>query len=231
MNEFAKILCDIGAVKIQPNDPYTFTSGWKSPIYIDCRMIISFPEQRERVIQAMCDQVEQFAQAGKIDFIAGGETAGIPYAAFIADRLGLPMIYVRKKPKEFGTKSSIEGRINLGWDGVLVEDLMTDGRSKEMFAQSISSAGGSVRRIIVVARYDLFPTVIIEQEVRCLVTTREIIDHLIGDRVVDDNTSHVLELFRDDPVSVVKQDGRPGRIVIDCKTRVFERRVHLRRGR
>jgi orotate phosphoribosyltransferase len=148
----------------------------------------------------MCDQVEQFAQAGKIDFIAGGETAGIPYAAFIADRLGLPMIYVRKKPKEFGTKSSIEGRINPGWDGVLVEDLMTDGRSKEMFAQSISSAGGSVKRIIVVARYDLFPTVIIEQEVRSLVTTREIIDHLIGDRVVDDNTSHVLELFRDDPV-------------------------------
>lgn len=200
MNEFAKILCDIGAVKIQMNDPYTFTSGWKSPIYIDCRMIISFPEQRERVIQAMCDQVEQFAQAGKIDFIAGGETAGIPYAAFIADRLGLPMIYVRKKPKEFGTKSSIEGRINPGWDGVLVEDLMTDGRSKEMFAQSISSAGGSVKRIIVVARYDLFPTVIIEQEVRSLVTTREIINHLIGDRVVDNNTSHVLELFRDDPV-------------------------------
>jgi orotate phosphoribosyltransferase len=163
-------------------------------------MIISFPEQRERVIQAMCDQVEQFAQAGKIDFIAGGETAGIPYAAFIADRLGLPMIYVRKKPKEFGTKSSIEGRINPGWDGVLVEDLMTDGRSKEMFAQSISSAGGSVKRIIVVVRYDLFPTVTIEQDVRSLVTTREIINHLIVDRVVDNNTSQVLELFRDDPV-------------------------------
>ena len=78
MNEFAKILCDIGAVKIQPGNPYTFTSGWKSPIYIDCRMIISFPEQRDRVVEAMCDQVKQFAQTSKSDFITGGETAGIP---------------------------------------------------------------------------------------------------------------------------------------------------------
>jgi orotate phosphoribosyltransferase len=200
VNEFAKILCDIGAVKIQPNDPYTFTSGWKSPIYIDCRMIISFPKQRDRVIDALCDQVKQFAQRSKIDFIAGGETAGIPYAAFIADRLKIPMIYVRKKAKEFGTKSSIEGVINTGWNGVLVEDLMTDGRSKEMFAQSISSAGGSVKYIIVVVRYDLFPSVVIEPDVRSLVTTREIINHLIDDQIVDKNASRALELFRDNPV-------------------------------
>ena len=90
--------------------------------------------------------------------------------------------------------------MNAGWNGVLVEDLMTDGRSKEMFAQSISSAGGSIRKIVVVVRYDLFPTVAIEQDVSSLVTTRDIINHLIDGQLIDDNTSDALELFRDDPV-------------------------------
>ena len=100
----AKILIDIKAINFNFQNPFILTSGRKSPVYVDCRKIISFTKERNLIIQFM----ENYLRDNKIDFdlIAGGETAGIPYAAFLAERLQKPMIYIRKKPKGFGKKKS-----------------------------------------------------------------------------------------------------------------------------
>jgi orotate phosphoribosyltransferase len=105
----ARILLEIEAVSIRPSEPFTLTSGWASPVYVDCRKVISFPRARRAIIDAAVAQIEREIGFESIDAIAGGETAGIPYAAWIADRLGLPMLYVRKKPKGFGRNAQIEG--------------------------------------------------------------------------------------------------------------------------
>src|SRR3546814_8269417 len=93
----------------RPNDPFIFTSGRASPVYIDCRKIISFPRARAQLMDFACALIQREAGYESIDCIAGGETAGIPFAAWIAERLGLPMLYVRKKPKGFGRDAQIEG--------------------------------------------------------------------------------------------------------------------------
>ena len=107
--------------------PFTLTSGLKSPVYVDCRKIISFTKERNRIL----DYSEQYLKRNKVSFkvLAGGETAGIPYASFLAERLQKPMIYIRKKPKGFGINQQIEGKINRGETAILIEDLATDGKS------------------------------------------------------------------------------------------------------
>ena len=98
----AKMLWEIGAVHFRADEPYTFTSGLKSPVYIDCRKLISYPRIRAAVSDFGCATVMRDAGFEKYDVVAGGETAGIPYAAYLASALGKPMAYVRKKPKGYG---------------------------------------------------------------------------------------------------------------------------------
>ena len=108
--ETARILMEIKAINFRPEEPYTLTSGWKSPVYIDCRRIISFPRARSRLMDLASQKIGFHIGYESLDVIAGGETAGIPFAAWIAERLSLPMVYVRKKPKGFGRNAQIEYR-------------------------------------------------------------------------------------------------------------------------
>ena len=105
----AKILLDIKAVNFRPEQPYIFTSGWASPVYIDCRKLISFPAERRHVVQQAVSVLGTEVGWKNIDAVAGGETAGIPYAAWIAEAADKPMLYVRKKPKWFCRNAQIEG--------------------------------------------------------------------------------------------------------------------------
>jgi orotate phosphoribosyltransferase len=204
-----EILSRIGAIKVRPDDPFLFTSGWKSPIYIDCRTIISFPAERDVVVESMCAIAAGIQLTTPVDFIAGGETGGIAYAAFLADRLSLPMIYVRKKPKEFGTKSGIEGVLRPGSSGILVEDLMTDGRSKEAFCKSVESAGASISNIIVVVSYDIFPSVVAPEKVQSLSTAGQVLDFLIAKSDLEPGTLRELKDFRKGPLAwSVSRGGR-----------------------
>src|SRR5690606_4276531 len=98
----ADILLDIKAIHIRPEEPFTFTSGRLSPVYVDCRKIISFPRARAKLMDMGVEKMGRIAGFEGFDAVAGGETAGIPFAAWIAERMGLPMLYVRKKPKGFG---------------------------------------------------------------------------------------------------------------------------------
>ncbi len=152
----AEILLDIEAVNFRPDDPYTFTSGRKSPSYIDCRRIISFPTARRELTRLAVELIERDIGGGEIDIVAGGETAGIPFAAWIADALDQPMIYVRKEPKGFGRMAQIEGELPEGARVLLVEDLTTDGGSKVRFIEALRKAGATVAHTYVVFHYGIF---------------------------------------------------------------------------
>ncbi len=153
----AEILLDIGAVNFNAAQPFIFTSGWASPVYIDCRRIISFLEERREIIRHACDLLAGACDLSKIDYIAGGETAGISYAAWIAERLDLPMLYVRKKPKGYGRNALIEGDLQPGQRVLLVEDLATDGGSKLVFIDALKKAEARVTDCFVIFHYGIFP--------------------------------------------------------------------------
>lgn len=155
--ETAKWLLDIKAVNFRPEEPYTLTAGWASPVYIDCRWVISFPEARRRMIELGVEMLRADAGLDDTDLIAGGETAGIPYAAWIAEATNKPMLYVRKKPKGFGRDAQIEGNLEEGKKVLLVEDLATDGGSKINFVNALRTAGAEVTDIFVVFFYGAFP--------------------------------------------------------------------------
>ncbi len=150
-------LLDIEAVHLRPDEPFTYTSGLKSPVYVDCRKVIAFPRLRGLIISLMVGQIMARAGAEAFDAVAGGETAGIPYAAWLSDALGLPMLYVRKKPKGFGRLAQIEGDFSAGARVLLVEDLATDGGSKIVFVDALRAAGASVAHCQVVFHHDVFP--------------------------------------------------------------------------
>ncbi|UUP16246.1 orotate phosphoribosyltransferase [Nitratireductor thuwali] len=153
----AKMLLEIKAVHFRADKPFTFTSGIASPVYIDCRKLISYPRIRSAVIDFGASVILRQAGFEQFDAVAGGETAGIPFAAWLSDRLGLPMLYVRKKPKGFGRDAQIEGNLAEGARVLLVEDLTTDGGSKLKFAEAVGKAGATVTDTFAVFYYDIFP--------------------------------------------------------------------------
>ena len=146
----AKMLFEIDAVHFRSEKPFIFTSGTASPVYIDCRKIISYPRVRSTLMDFGASVLAKNVGFEQFDAVAGGETAGIPFAAFIAERLSLPMQYVRKKPKGFGRDALIEGDIKEGQRILLVEDLTTDGGSKLNFANAIRKAGAIINHTFVI---------------------------------------------------------------------------------
>ena len=154
--ETARIYLDTGAVRFMQDKPFIFTSGWASPVYNDSRWLISFPGAHQ-ADGYMVDTIDREIGRDKIDAVAGGETAGIPFAAWVAERLGLPMQYIRKKPKGFGRGAQIEGQLKDGQRVLLVEDLATDGKSKVNFVKAIRDAGGVCDHCIVIFFYGIYP--------------------------------------------------------------------------
>jgi len=153
----ARILIETKSVLFNAEKPFILTSGRASPVYIDCRRLISFPRARRFLMQAAKDQLCRDVGFEAFDVVAGGETAGIPYAAFVSDVLDLPMIYVRKKPKGFGRNAQIEGNLPEGQRVLLVEDLASEGTSKVNFVNALRQAGSIVEHIWVVFHYGIFP--------------------------------------------------------------------------
>jgi orotate phosphoribosyltransferase len=152
----AKIFLDTKSVLFNSREPFVFTSGRVSPVYVDTRRLISFPKERDFLMDAAAKLLREKVGDDKLDFLAGGETAGIPFAAFISDRLNKPMLYVRKKPKGFGRMAQIEGCIaEEGKYAVMIEDLQTDGGSKKVFIDVLRDAGCKVEHSFVVFHYGI----------------------------------------------------------------------------
>jgi len=153
----ARMLLEIGAVHFNADEPFTLASGLPSPTYIDCRKLISHPRIRSTLMDFLTVTVMRNAGFEAFDNIAGGETAGIPFAAMVAERMALPMTYVRKKPKGYGRNARIEGDMTEGQRVLLVEDLTTDGGSKLSFVDAIRETGATCAHTAVIFHYGIFP--------------------------------------------------------------------------
>lgn len=152
----ADMLLEIKAVHFNSATPYKLSSGMMSPVYIDCRKLISYPRVRAAVMDFAVSKILTEAGFEQFDCVAGGETAGIPFAAFLAERLGLPMIYVRKKPKGHGRNAQIEGDLREGSRVLVIEDLTTAGGSMFNFIDAIRAAGCTVDHGIALFFYGIF---------------------------------------------------------------------------
>jgi len=152
----AGMLLEIGAVDFNATEPFTHASGKQAPTYVDCRKLISYPRIRATLMDFLSVTIMREAGFEAFDNIAGGETAGIPFSAFVADRLALPMTYVRKKPKGYGRNARIEGVMTEGQRVLLVEDLTTDGGSKLSFVDAIRETGATCNATAVIFFYDIF---------------------------------------------------------------------------
>jgi orotate phosphoribosyltransferase len=153
----ARMLLEIKAVDFNTAEPFTLASGLPSPTYVDCRKLISYPRIRSTLMDFLSVTVMRDAGFEAFDNIAGGETAGIPFAAMVAERLALPMTYVRKKPKGYGRNARIEGKMSEGERVLLVEDLTTDGGSKLSFVDAIRETGATCGHTAVIFYYGIFP--------------------------------------------------------------------------
>ena len=156
----ASMLLEIEAVHFNAKEPFTLASGLPSPTYIDCRKLISYPRIRSTLMDFLTVTVMRDAGFEAFTNIAGGETAGIPFSAFVAERMALPMTYVRKKPKGYGRNARIEGVMTESDRVLLVEDLTTDGGSKLSFVDAIRDTGASCAHTAVIFYYGIFPETI-----------------------------------------------------------------------
>jgi orotate phosphoribosyltransferase len=149
--QVAEFLLQIKAIKLQPNNPFTWASGWKSPIYCDNRITLSHPTVRTYIRQQLAEAIQE--RFGAVGCIAGVATAGIPQGVLVAQELGLPFIYVRSKPKDHGTGSMIEGDLQPGKRIVVIEDLISTGKSSLQAVSALRDAGYDVAGLAAIFTY------------------------------------------------------------------------------
>ena len=151
----AEILLNLKCINFSPKKQFKLTSGKKSPIYCDCRRLISYPKEMKTITNLAVKKIKSLKNLKKISNIAGGESAGIPFATLIASKLNLPMTYIRKEKKKFGKNSQIEGVIKPQENVILVEDLMTDGGSKLKFFEALENAKCDTKALFVIFNYGI----------------------------------------------------------------------------
>ncbi|MGQ0676617.1 MAG: orotate phosphoribosyltransferase [Rhodospirillales bacterium] len=200
----ARILLEVKAVALRPDRPFIFTSGRASPVYVDCRRLVSFPQARKQLMRMGAELMNRAAGAGAFDFVAGGETAGIPFAAWLSDELGLPMLYVRKKPKGFGRNAQIEGEFPPGARVLLVEDLATDGGSKLLFVDALRAAEAKVAHAFVIFHYGIFPEGIARLaregvSLHALATWADVVAAAEADKLLDARAIGEIRAYLKDP--------------------------------
>lgn len=202
----AESLLKVGAFKISMNPLFTWTSGIKSPVYCDLRALISDVEARNEIVTAFCELVPE------CDVIAGTATAGIPWAAWIADKLGKSMIYVRGEAKEHGTKKRIEGMLIAGQKVVLIEDHISTGKSSISAIKALREEGGAiVDNVIAINSYELVTADTVYKDANVKVSTitnySKILEVAKSQGVIDDEKEKMLADFRVDPSSWAGKHG------------------------
>ncbi|MGY5801462.1 orotate phosphoribosyltransferase [Rhizobium sp. LEGMi12c] len=202
----ARMLWEIKAVHFNADKPYKFASGMASPVYIDCRKLISYPRIRSTVMDFAASTIMRNVGFEQFDCVAGGETAGIPFAAFLAERLNLPMIYVRKQPKGHGRNAQIEGDMKDGARVLVIEDLTTAGGSMFTFIDAIRAAGGIVDHGMALFYYGIFPEAVErfanrKVNLHHITTWREVLAVAKEQKLFDDKTLEEVEAFLNAPLA------------------------------
>jgi len=215
----AQALLEIDAVKVSTGQPFTFSSGLASPVYIDVRRVISFPRIREMMMDFAGTVLVSEIGFEQVDAVAGGETAGIPFAAWVAANMGLPMQYVRKRSQGFGPGAQIEGVLTPGQRVLLVEDLTTDGGSKIRFCEALRRAGAQVSDVLMIFYYDIFPQTreaLTRHGLRlhALANWRDVLQVARAQASFDAATLAEIERFLDDPLDWSAHHGGASRITL-----------------
>jgi orotate phosphoribosyltransferase len=199
----AEKLLQVAAVKLSPENPFTWASGWKSPIYCDNRKILSFPYTRDFIKSEMCNVI--FESFPNVDMLAGVATAGIPWGAMAADQLKLPYIYVRPKPKEHGLGNQIEGSFETGKSVLVIEDLISTGKSSLEVVTVLKNAGLNVVGMVSIFTYG-FPVAAKAFEeagvpYQSLTNYSSLIDLAVEKGQITPQTQELLLQWREDPAN------------------------------
>lgn len=199
MKQIAEALLKIEAVTLSPENPYTWSSGLKSPIYCDNRLTLSHPEVRNLIVDALVEAIRPL----DVDVIAGTATAGIPHATLVADRLGLPLVYVRSSAKGHGKGNLIEGRFERGARVVVIEDLLSTGESSIKAARAVETAGGKVVKIQAIFSYSLNRLAINLLDsgltADALTTLSDLLDVAVKKRIIREDEAASLRDWRTNP--------------------------------
>jgi orotate phosphoribosyltransferase len=204
--DIAASLLNIGAVSLRPDQPFTWTSGMKSPIYCDNRVTISFPDIRNQIAEGFASIIrEKYPDA---EVIAGAATGGIPHAAWVADKLGLPMIYVRDKAKGHGKENKIEGVLKPGQKTVVIEDLISTGGSSLKVAESVREVGGEALAVIAIFTYE-FPKAAeafasAEVPLHTLSSFTSLVEEAVNQGLVKKEDIELLQAWKNDPQEYAK---------------------------
>jgi len=197
----AEELLKVGAIKIQPQKPFTWASGWKSPIYCDNRLSLSFPNTRTRIKNYLTAEVKQ--HFSEVEVIAGVATAGIPQGALVADALNLPFLYVRAKPKGHGMENMIEGKVDKGQKVVLVEDLISTGGSSIKAAKALAEAEADILGMVAIFTYGFDLSVNNFKEagisLACLSDYNHLIERAIALGLIAEKDREMLKAWRANP--------------------------------
>lgn len=197
----AEFLLQIKAIKLQPNKPFTWASGWKSPIYCDNRITLSHPSIRTYLRQRLSSLVQE--EFGSVSLVAGVATAGIPQGVLVAQELGLPFVYVRSKPKEHGTQSLIEGEFFEGQRVVVVEDLISTGKSSLQAVDALRQAGLDVAGLVSIFNYGFDAATENFKNAKCrfasLSNYNALIDYAANNGFVSEDDLQLLKKWRENP--------------------------------
>ncbi|MFY0630161.1 MAG: orotate phosphoribosyltransferase [Flavobacteriaceae bacterium] len=197
----AELLLQIKAIKLSPNDPFSWASGWKSPIYCDNRLTLSFPSVRVFLKEEIAKIVEQ--QYGKPDVIAGVATGAIAIGVLVAQELGVPFIYVRPEPKSHGRKNQIEGHLESGQNVVVIEDLISTGKSSLNAVKALKEEGAVVKGMVAIFSYEFDVATENFENSRVNLSTLSNYTHLLeqamDSKYISDKELVALKKWREDP--------------------------------
>lgn len=201
--EIAAYLLQIEAVALRPKQPFTWTSGIKSPIYCDNRLTMSYPEIREYIAESFAAVIRE--EYPDTEVIAGTATAGIPHAAWVAQKLNLPMAYIRDKAKGHGKENQIEGMIKPGQKVIVIEDLISTGGSSIKAAQAVEQAGAKAQAVLAIFSYQLDKAVQAFRDagipLQTLSNYSALMDVALEKGVIQEEDVAALKAWREDPAS------------------------------
>jgi orotate phosphoribosyltransferase len=201
----ARIVVGGGAVYTRTSgDPFFFTSGWASPIFVDVKRLISLPDARDRLMTISLETIEQVIGSRTFDVVAGCELAGVPFATMIADRLRLPLVVVRKQGKGFGRLAQFEGTFEPGARALLVDDLATDGFSKTSFKSALERAEAAVVASFVLLNYAIFPAA---PKIISLLTLADVIAVAESQHYIDARALEEVKSFLEDAPRWSRRNG------------------------
>lgn len=210
----AKILLDVDAVLFRPDRPFVFSSGWASPVFVDCKRAISYPLARDALIELSIKRIMQQLGYEALDGIAGAEGAGVPFASIIADRLHLPLVIAKKHAAGLGPAAQTDGAIKPASRLLLIDDVTTDGRTKAVMCDALRKSGAAIETAFVVFKYGIFDAVLNNRdlgvEVLSLATWRELLTVARERSAFPNSVLKDIEAYVQDPLHWSAEHGGAG---------------------